>query len=100
MDGRVKNNIKKIEDISDIKTETLKAIEELSELIRVLSRIVDADYKTFNENKANLIEEIADVEIMLQIVEDFYKINSADILAMMVYKTERTLERLEENDKI
>ena len=91
MEREIIDNIKKIKEISDIKTETLKAIEELSELIRVLSRIVDVEYKTFNENRENLIEEIADVEVMLKLMKDFYKLNPLIVRDMMLYKTERTL---------
>ena len=99
MEREIIDNIKKIKEISDIKTETLKAIEELSELIRVLSRIVDADFKTFSENRNNLVEEIADVTIMLMQLQEFYKISIGEIYDVMNYKVERTLERLCADDK-
>ena len=99
MEREIIDNIKKIKEISDIKTETLKAIEELSELIRVLARIVDADFKTFSENRNNLVEELADVTIMLMQLQEFYKISIGEIYDVMNYKVERTLERMCLDDK-
>lgn len=65
------------------------AIEELSELQKELC-------KTLRDkiNRDNLIEEIADVEIMLQQLRIFFNISNSDILLMKNKKILRTKERL------
>lgn len=43
---------------------------------------------------ANLVEEIADVEIMLEQVKDLLQIPEEDIQAIKLYKVNRTRERI------
>ena len=42
----------------------------------------------------NLVEEIADVEIMLEQVKDLLQIREEDIQAIKMYKVNRTRERI------
>lgn len=66
--------------------QTKKAIEELSELIRALAR-GDTD---------NIIEECADVMLMIRQIECHYQIPEGKIKEKMLEKIKRTLERIEE----
>lgn len=67
----------------------LKAIEELSELTIA---IIDAK----NDKTENLIEEIADVEIVIKQLKMIYKIDKAEIKKAKEFKIERTLKMIEE----
>lgn len=67
----------------------LKAIEELSELTIA---IIDAK----NDKTENLIEEIADVEIMIRQLKMIYKIDKAEVKKAKQLKIERTLKMIEE----
>ena len=68
------------------------AIEELSELQKELCKSLRG--KT---NKENIIEEIADVLIMLDQVILYYKIEQQEIYKVTEYKIKRTEERLLED---
>ena len=70
-------------------TQFNKCVEELSELIRALVR----------DNKSNLIEEIADVYIMLDQIMVMCNIPEETIDEMINKKIYRTLWRMEEHDK-
>ena len=109
---KIVNNINRILAESNEETQTDKAIEELSELIRAIIRYrqspsnatsgsIPKTYKKLLEEIAyiqnaynNLIEEIADVQIMLYQLTSLYGISDDDIYNMMIAKTDRTLERL------
>ena len=67
-----------------VESQKRKAIEELSELIRAIVRGDDIE---------NIIEEIADVEIMCEQIARIYDIPSMQQLRMKRYKLKR-LERL------
>lgn len=73
--------LKEIADYYGINVQTLKLIEELSELIRALCR---QDYD-------NIIEELADVEIMLEQVKYLGNYNTEEA---KYYKIERQLKRM------
>ena len=70
----------------------LKCVEELNELGQVLCKL-----KSKSENKAlvikNIIEEIADVEIMLEQVKLILGIEESDVKRMKSYKLHRTVRR-------
>lgn len=80
-----------------------KAIEELSELIRAISR-----YRMFHgitiepikerKEMINLKEEIADVYIMLEQIIRMNNISENEIKKIMREKIDRTLERLGANE--
>ena len=66
-------------------------VEELAELQQSISKMVR---KPSNENKANLIEEIGDVLIVLNGLIEKYDICTSDIEHTMAYKIIRTNEKL------
>ena len=65
------------------------AIEELSELQKELCKTLRG-----NINKENIIEELADVYIMLDQVKIYFSITSNEVEEMIDKKIERTKERL------
>jgi len=84
-----------------------KAIEELSELIRAISRYRMFHGLTYHELNTpkkerkeiiNLKEEIADVYIMLEQIIRMNNISENEIKKIMREKIDRTLERLGAND--
>lgn len=70
--------------------QVIVAIEELSELQKELCKAL-----RFKVNLQNIVEEIADVEIMLEQMKIYFKINETEIEEMKKHKIERTKERLE-----
>lgn len=68
------------------------AMEELAELIRAINKYHRA--KT-DEHRQNLIEEMADVYIMLHQLSIMYDIDSEDVTHMIEKKVWRMRERLE-----
>lgn len=67
-----------------------KAIEELSELIRAISRI-----ETENDEK-NLVEELADARIMIEQIEQHYKLKEK-VKIWKMFKLERLNYYLQED---
>ena len=65
------------------------AIEELSELQKELCKALRN-----NCNYDNIVEEIADVEIMLEQMKLYFNILNKDLERMKEHKIERTKERL------
>lgn len=65
------------------------AIEELSELQKELCKYLRDKY-----NEDNLIEEIADVEIVLEQIKLYFNLDQADIDKIKEQKIERTKERM------
>lgn len=66
------------------KTEIIKAIEEMAELILELCKYVNGDCSRYH----NIAEEMADVEIMLAQLRLIFQ-NKAEINAQKVYKLNR-----------
>lgn len=77
-----KSRIRYIADYYGKEAQTKKLIEELSELIRALAR----------EDEANIMEEIADVEIMIAQIKYLYAQRCNDIIN---YKLDRQINRIE-----
>lgn len=69
--------------------QVIVAIEELSELQKELCKAL-----RFNYNYDNMVEEIADVEIMLEQMKIYFNILNKDLERMKEHKIERTKERL------
>lgn len=87
-----KTNKQKLQEIISYfgeDNQKLKAIEELSELTIAI-------INTKNDKTENLIEEIADVEIMLKQLKIIYKIDKSEIKKAKQFKIERTLKMIEE----
>ncbi len=66
------------------------AMEEMSELTKELSKSI----RGF-ENRDEIIEEVADVYIMLKQIEIIHSISLEELFARIMKKTERLKERLE-----
>ena len=74
----------------------LMAIEEMSELTKEICKDFRGEL-----NRENLIEEMADVLIMLDQMLILYKISGEEVGLMRIKKVERLKERLEkQNDEI
>lgn len=72
-------------------------IEECAELIQAVSKYRRAEVKTEDEKMialANLVEELADVEIMIEQIKYLLQVPDEDILALKQYKVNRTKERI------
>lgn len=65
------------------------AIEELSELQKELCKSLRKNY-----NYGNIVEEIADVEIMLEQMKIYFEISEDEIEEMKEIKIKRTIQRL------
>lgn len=74
--------ITKIANHFGLENQKLKTIEECSELINAIA----------HNNLDNIIEEIADVQIMLRQLVHLYNIGY-DVEEMMEFKIKRTIER-------
>lgn len=70
-------------------SQTMIAIEEMSELIKELCK----EQRGFDRSK-NIIEEIADVSIMIEQLISLYDCKS-EVSKMIDYKLERQLRRIE-----
>lgn len=84
---------KKIEKIVEhfgIRNQKTKAVEELSEL--TLAVMHDINGKT---NRENVVEEVADVYIMLKQLEEIYHIQPVELQKQVTYKVDRTMQRVE-----
>ena len=73
------------------RNQMLKSVEELSELLQVLCKIMSADDGGVTKDK--VIEEIADVEIMLNQIKIILDISEGEIESMKNYKIMRTAKR-------
>ena len=74
----------------------LKAIEELSELLLALARI-SLNEERESEHYANLIEEMADVEVMMAQMRMVFDIDAEEISRIANKKIDRTLKRIQED---
>lgn len=77
-----------IADHYELENQTVKAMEELAELIQALSK---------GERKA-ILEEMADVCVMLEQLMYFYDIGKAELEAVMDIKMDRQLHRMENDE--
>lgn len=72
-------------------------IEECAELIQAVSKYRRAAVKGEDEKLialSNLVEELADVEIMIEQIKYLLQVPDEDILALKQYKVNRTKERI------
>lgn len=63
--------------------------EELAELIQAVMKMLRS-----KQDKDNLIEEIADVYIILEILKEMHSIPNAEIQCVIDYKQRRTAEKM------
>lgn len=79
-----------------VRAQKLMAIEEMSELTKEICK----DFRG-KLNREHLVEEMADVLIMLDQMLLLYKISGEEVGLMRIKKVERLKERLEkQNDEI
>ena len=76
-------------------TEMFIAAEEAAELIQAISKV--RRYGYIGEHKDNLIEEIADVSIILQELKMMFDITDADVEKKIDFKIQRIKDRLNGN---
>ena len=76
-------------------TEMFIAAEEAAELIQAISKV--RRYGYIGEHKDNLIEEIADVSIILQELKMMFDITDADVEKKIDFKIQRINDRLNGN---
>ncbi len=87
MDNQESVYVKLIEKYKD--KQLIVAIEELSELQKELCKTLRG-----NISKENIIEELADVYIMLDQIKIYFSITSNEVKEIIDKKIERTKERL------
>lgn len=75
--------------------QTAKAVEELAELQQALCKYLCG----VSYDMGNIIEEIADVEIMLQQIRMIFNIDEKAVENIKYYKISRLNERLKSDDK-
>lgn len=78
-----------------IEQETTIAMEECSELIQAISKC--KRYGCVDKYRDNLIEEIADVLIIINELQLIYNISNADIENIKKYKIDRMDYRIKNN---
>ena len=98
---RAKRNLRelnyKVADYYGYEAQSNQLVEECAELIQAVNkyrRARAADKDREQVALDNLVEEIADVEIMLEQVKDLLQIPEEDIEAIKLYKVNRTRERI------
>lgn len=79
------------------RNQIVKCVEELSELQQVLCKLLSADDGWVTLDK--VIEEIADVEIMLNQIKIILEISEEEITNMKNYKIMRTAKRYLRGDE-
>lgn len=79
--------------------QTIVAIEEMSELQKELCKALRAIRTASEWHKDGLVEELADVTIMLWQIEEIYKLDREEINGVINYKLERLKKRLEEMER-
>ena len=73
--------------------QTVVAIEEMSELQKELSKFIRG-----KGNRDNLIEEVADVLVMITQIQIMYYIPDDEVKRIMHLKLNRLKERMEQNE--
>lgn len=89
----MKKDIEKIAKHFGLKNQQAKTIEECSELIQAISKIQIEGFDV--EGYYDLVEEIADVEIMIEQLKFLHEIDEQLIIAFKKEKIERTIRRYE-----
>lgn len=87
------NKIEAIAEHFGMNNQMSKTVEELSELMKVICKMQTEGFKT--KYYIYLIEEIADVEIMLEQLKYLYAIDEESIDEVKEAKIERTIGRHE-----
>lgn len=92
----IEKNIQKISDYYGLENQINKTIEECAELIRALAKLECSEKmndEEYDMTIKNVIEEMADVQIMLK--QMFYLLDcEKDVKKVMAYKVNRQLKRI------
>ncbi len=83
-------NVRKIADHYGSKHQSIKAMEELSELTKEIAIQLNCGGR-----KGHMVEEIADVKIMIEQLIYIYDLDKERIRRTIDDKVERTLKRIE-----
>ena len=83
--------------------QTVKTLEELSELQQALSKLLIAKnnnqgYAKEVEFRGNVEEEIADVLIMLNQMIHLWDVSESRVVGMINYKLDRQIKRIEKGE--
>lgn len=70
-----------------------KQLKKLSEEIFELQEAILTDVGD-NESYDHIVEEIADVYVVMEQLEEYFEVNQDKLIAMESYKIRRTLERI------
>ena len=73
--------------------QTVVCMEECSELIQAISKM-----QRGKDNRANLIEEVADVMICIEILKQVYGISDNEIQNYVCQKQNRSIERMKSDE--
>ena len=87
--------IKQIVNKYDKNSQVLQTVEEMSELTKELIKNINRN----KDNEAEIMLEIADVQIMLMQLIEIYKIDGNKLLGAIEYKLLRQKERIENESK-
>lgn len=98
----MENNLLQIIQHYKINNQQRKFVEECYELIEaIIQREYQAKdkkpYELVEFEKAHIIEEIADIEVMLDQFKAYYDIDQEEISKVKDYKIKRQLERIEKD---
>lgn len=98
----ITQELKKIADYYGYEAQSNQLVEECAELIQAVSKyrraVLGKGQPVAEEIKvialSNIIEEIADVEVMLEQIKYLLQIPEDDIEAVKIFKGNRTRERM------
>ncbi len=74
------------------KNQIIKSVEELNELTVEL-------FKAYKGEENNILEELADVEVMLLQLKIIFKLDEKELNNVKEFKIKRTLERVEKENR-
>jgi len=101
----VKNRLLKIVNHYGIRKQLKYFQSEIFELDEAIidyenyEELVDIEKNTKKDLKSHIVEEIADVTVMLKQFQYYYDISDEEIENIMNFKIERQLERIEKENK-
>lgn len=88
----ISNTIKEILEHYTKEQQVMQSIEEMSELQKELIKNINRNA----HNKESIMEEIADVKIMLMQLQKIYDFKNSEIRKVIISKLERQKKRMED----
>ena len=96
----MEDKLKKIIDYYGINNQQRKLQEEVFELQEAITKLdmAERDVNLFDIEyfKGNIVEELADVFVILNQLAIYYKIDENKLYSIMEYKVDRTINRMED----